>query len=528
VRLREYGCAPGAWKITKGTELQEVLPVGGRKPLTIKVLDHDPVRGRFSFARQTVPDDLGPFVVCPFNENPVVWQSLMQLAEHALAETPPQSAATGLALLDCLPPLPADQMAARDGEGAADRARRLVAAMTDGVLPVQGPPGTGKTTLAVELVLDEIARARAAGRVPAIGVVANSHRVIDNLVKKVAEKAAERGIELVAGHIGQPADAASADVARIDGSGRLGGWIDDQRSAGDACVAGATKFGWSRPELEDGVDLLLIDEAGQLSLADALAVSPAARRIVALGDPQQLAAPIQASHDDEVRVSALEHLARGAAVLPPHVGVFLDVSHRMHPDLCKAVGRLAYDGALTASAAAGRRGITCDGGVVQVAGRAVPVRPGIAWLPVEGSENAQAEAVEELIGALCSGGVRITDLDEHGERVESDLGRDDVLVVAPHNAHVNRISRLLGDGVRVGTVDKFQGQEAHVVVFSLGRLASAAADVPFLYEVNRINVALSRARVLAVVVAHPDAVFPPVAQPEHLRLASRFATAVTG
>ena len=101
---------------------------------------------------------------------------------------------------------------------------------------------------------------------------------------------------------------------------------------------------------------------------------------------------------------------------------------------------------------------------------------------------------------------------------------DDVLVVSPHNAHVNRIAAAIGNGDRVGTVDKFQGQQGHVVVYAMSRPAEEAGDVPFLYEINRVNVALSRARLMAIVVAHPDATFPPVRRPEHLLLASRFAT----
>ena len=140
-----------------------------------------------------------------------------------------------------------------------------------------------------------------------------------------------------------------------------------------------------------------------------------------------------------------------------------------------------------------------------------------------GGIEVEVTAVRELVDGLI-GNVQVTD--EHGT---SALTGADILVVAPHNAHVNRLDAELGQlGVRVGTVDKFQGQQAHVVVYSMGRLAVTAGDVPFLYEVNRVNVALSRARLMAIVVSDPKAVLPPVNSPEQLMMASRFAAAVAG
>jgi uncharacterized protein len=321
--------------------------------------------------------------------------------------------------------------------------------------------------------------------------------------------------------VGDADDVLADGVARIDGgSAALVPWLSEQRAAGCPAVVGATKFGWAREDAAKSVRLLIVDEAGQLALADALAVAQASRRIVALGDPQQLASPVQAAHDESVRLSLLEHLAQGAAVLPGEAGVFLDVSHRMHPALCEVVGELAYDGALSASPAAAARELS--GPDVVVDGFRVPLRPGVLWLPSSAVDEEQAALVAELVEGL----VRQAVVRDDG--VERALRRDDVLVVSPHNAHVNRIAAAIGDGVRVGTVDKFQGQQGHVVVYAIGRPAEEAGDVPFLYEINRVNVALSRARLMAIVVAHPDATFPPVRRPEHLRLASRFARVVDG
>lgn len=525
--VHEYSCSQGAWKLKVGSDVTCVVPTEDGKFVTTALVEHDPAAGTFAIKRRKRPP-LGPFVATPFSERPEVWESLMRLGRAVLADDPDAASRTALDLLDRRPPLRPDEMTPVDGESAADRAVRLVGAMTGGVLPVQGPPGTGKTTAAARMVLAEVARAAAAGTVARIGVVANSHKVIDNLLEDVAEQAAERGVDLAIGHVGTDGQVAAAGVERIPGGGALVSWLDGEASRGRPAIAGATKFGWSRIDAVGAVHLLLVDEAGQLTLADALAVAQASERIVALGDPQQLASPIQATHDAAVRLSLLEHLAQGEPVLPPDVGVFLDVTHRMHPDVCTVVGALAYEGELVASEAAAARMIAArDDLPVRVDGRLLSVAPGVTWLPVDGDEERQAAVVAELIAGLADAGVTVTDPKvEKGEPVRLSL--DEVLVVAPHNAHVNRITAQVEGRIEVGTVDRFQGKQAHVVVFAMGQPAEDPGDVPFLYEINRLNVALSRARLTAIVVAHPDAVFPPVSAPEHLRLASRFANVVRG
>ena len=526
--VHTFGCRPGAWKIKAGSALVEALADGEERPaLSVTVLDHDARNGTFSFKKQRVTTAIGPLVIGPFTEPPAVWESLMRLGEQALGAPPSGQGNVSLDLLDRRPPLPAEQMAAIAGESASDRALRLTRDLHCGVLPVQGPPGTGKTWLAARLVCQEMALAKAAGRSLVIGVIAGSHKVIDNLLAEVVVQTSAQGPLLVA-HVGDPTQVDPArGITRIDGgSGKLRPWIDDQRAVGGPAIVGATKFGWSRPELAGSVDLLLIDEAGQLSLADALAVTQAADRIVALGDPQQLAAPVQAAQDPLVSVSLLEHLAGDRAVLPAEVGVFLDITHRMHPAVCDVVGALAYDDSLSSSAAAGQRQLSGEN--LLVAGRLLPLAPGLIWLPVDGGGEAEAAAVVELVTQLQANAFVLDEAD--AQPLPSSLG--EILVVAPHNSQVNRIDASLASSglgqVRVGTVDKFQGQQGHVVIYSMGRLAEEPGDVPFLYDLHRVNVALSRARLLVIVVAHRKAVFPPVSTPEQLRLASRFAAALHG
>ena len=521
--LHEYKCRPGAWKVKAGSTVKEAALLGATGATSVKLESHDAQTGIFSFRRVDAPRDLGPMVIAPFFDPPTVWEMLISIAREALAGDPGQWARVAFDALDQHPPLSASAMAARDGEAADERARRIVAAMDTGLLPVQGPPGTGKTHLGCELIMDQLSAGGRGGAPAVIAVTANSHKVMDNLLNSVVRRAQRDGVRVRIAHLGSADKVDTAGgIELIDGgSGKLADWILAAKDGGDALVVAATKFGWTRPDLTGVADLLIIDEAGQLPLADAVAVCSASQRVVALGDPQQLAAPIQAAHDDSVQVSLLEHVAAGRAVLPPEVGVFLDVTYRMHPAVCRVVADLAYDGELVSSTQAAARNI--DGTDVEVAGQVVAVDPGVAWLPVEGGSDAEVAAVVDLLAGLV-GAAHVTD--EHGTSV---LQGSDILVVAPHNAHVNRLdARLSTLGVRTGTVDKFQGQQAHIVIYSMGRVASSAGDIPFLYELNRVNVALSRARLMAIVVSDPAAVLPPVRTPDQLMMASRFTNAVAG
>lgn len=516
---RVFRCRPGAWKVKAGSNLDEALPPGAdRPPISITVDEHDAQEGLVRFSRGEVPDGLGPFVLNGIVNDASVWSSLMRLGHQALSADPPGWAVLAFGLLDRVPPADADDMAARDGEEASDRARRIAAGLRSASLPVQGPPGTGKTWLGGHLVADAIERADADGRRLLIGVTANSHKVIDNLLLEAVRVCSERGLAPAVMHVGPPEKVVDDPaIAQVKSGGvAMAGWIAE--NAGRHRVVGATKYAWSRPEVTMAADVLLIDEAGQFSLADALAALQSARTAIALGDPQQLSAPVQAAHDESVNLSVLEHLAAGHDVLPDDDGVFLDVSHRMHPAVCSVVGALAYEGELRSSPDAARRSIA--GPTVTTHGVTVDVRPGVSWVPLDGDGEEEVDAVVDLVHGLV-GSVTVTKADVS----TAPLDLADVLVVAPHNAHVNRIQQALPDA-RVGTVDRFQGQQGHVVVYSMGRLAERAGDVRFLYELNRLNVALSRARLMAIVVSHRDAVFPPVADPDDLRLVSRFIRAV--
>ena len=263
------------------------------------------------------------------------------------------------------------------------------------------------------------------------------------------------------------------------------------------------------------VDLLMIDEAGQFSLANALAVAPAADSLVLVGDPQQLEQPIQGSHPPGVHVSALEHLlGTGVHTVAEDRGLFLDRTWRLHPAICAFTSELFYDGRLQARDGLERQTI--------IAGPLVG--SGLRLVPVAHSGN-QSESPEE-VAAIAS---LVASLVGEASWMSRDgvvrtVSIEDVLIVAPYNAQVALLRAALPGRARVGTVDKFQGQEAPIVICSM--TTSSAADAPrgmgFLYSPHRLNVATSRARCLAVLVACSELLRPDCRTPEQMRLANAF------
>ena len=376
------------------------------------------------------------------------------------------------------------------GESSEAAVVRLGRSLSGEVLAVQGPPGTGKTTIGATLIralLDDGLR---------VGVVAQSHEVIGHLLRSVGRPALQRCTD--------PDDFCGApDVEQATNADVVAG-LDH----GSARLVGGTAWLWSRDDMTRSIDVLVVDEAGQFSLANALAVSQAATSMVLLGDPQQLSQPSQALHPDGAGVSVLEHLLDGHDTVPADRGVFLATTWRMHPAIAGFVSDLSYEGRL--GAAPGREHH-------RLAGAASLDGSGLRFVPVEHAGRAAAsqeetDVVRRLVDDLV--GARWRDHDG----VEHPMGPDDVLVVAPYNSHVARLKAAL-PGVRVGTVDKFQGKEAPVVIYTTA--SSSADDAPrgvdFLYDTHRLNVAISRAKCLAVLVASPRLLDAAVHSPEQLR-----------
>lgn len=412
----------------------------------------------------------------------VLREAIAAAGNAALAGTP----TLALALLDRRVP-PATRL--DTGETPADAVLRVGHRLDGTVLAVQGPPGSGKTTLGARLIRDLLD----AGRT--VGVTATSHAVIGKLLNTVDRPAVQKC---------EPHQHCGSDL--VQGAATNGAVVTALRNG--TRLVGGTAWLWARDDMASAVDVLVVDEAGQLSLANAVAVARGARSMVLLGDPQQLAQPSRAQHTPGAGASVLEHFLDGHDTIPADRGVFLDTSHRMHPAISAFVSDLAYDGRLHSAAGLEQQTIL-RGGTVSGSGlRVVPVHhTGNAAKSVE-----EARAIRDLWQSLQ--GVHYI----NRESTPRVLGPDDILVVAPYNNQVAEIRRLLPDA-RVGTVDKFQGQEAPVVVYSM--TSSSAHDAPrgieFLYDLHRLNVAISRAQALAVVVMNPALLDAPVHTPEQLR-----------
>jgi predicted RecB family nuclease len=481
-RVWRYTFPPQDTKVKPGT----VHDVRAPHPSVGTVVEIAPTEGRLTLKldrKKDAPlvDGLQP--PGPINDG-VLRQAVQAVARDVLAGGRP----LGQVLLSREVPA---ALPVRAGESAADAVVRVGTSLAGEVLAVQGPPGSGKTTAGAALIralLDQGKR---------VGVTALSHAVIGNLLAAVGRPALQKCDEDDHSGADQVERAASNDdvVAAL--------------ASGKHRLVGGSAWLWAREDLAHAVDVLVVDEAGQFSLASAVAVSRAARSLVLLGDPQQLAQPTQADHPHGSGVSALEHPLGAAATLAADRGVFLDRTYRMHPAVTSFVSTAFYAGLL--QSAPGR-----DGQALLGAGAWSGA--GLRWVPVEhrGNESASSEeaaAVAAVVAELLGGSWR----DCHG--VVRPVTLDDVLVVAPYNAHVARLREVLPSGARVGTVDKFQGQEAPVVVYSLA--SSSADDAPrgvgFLYDTHRLNVAVSRAQCVSVVVGAPALLDAEVGTVEQLR-----------
>ncbi len=369
---------------------------------------------------------------------------------------------------------------------------RLALALDHSVLAIQGPPGSGKTYRAAEMI---VALVRAGKRV---GVTSNSHRVIKSVLYKVNECANRAALPISQLHMEEPD--AGADASAPFEFSKDHADVRARLDAGELHVVGGTSWAWVNDNLQSAVDVLVVDEAGQMSLANVLAVSTAAQSLVLFGDPAQLDQPQKGAHPPGADASALEHLLGDALTMPADRGVFLPETRRLCPAICDFTSHVFYDGRLEPIAGLEQQ---------RIVGPAPWGGSGLRFVPVTHTGNTnqsdeEVARVSELVTTLLDGCSQFVDRKGNSRKLEAT----DILVVAPYNAQVTALRTALSGhkGLEVGTVDKFQGAEAPIVIYSM--TSSSAEDAPrgleFLYSLNRLNVATSRAQALVILVGNPE------------------------
>src|SRR2546426_8020373 len=476
-----------------------------------EVVAIDPIAGWIELSRSVKSESPHPTSLVPASPFGTREQrdALMRLgrgvADHGFVGAGPYRAARDLF---CREPPRIDGVIegaplAQAGERARDVAKLLSPRLNDTYLAIQGPPGSGKTTIGAELILDLVRKGKR------VGITANSHKVIGNLLDRVMGKARSRGQAVRAIQKADERDrCASQDVQCTNSSST----VEAALAADEAEVVAGTPWLFARASFPARLDYLVVDEAGQMALANVLAIAGAANNLILLGDPNQLRQPSHGIHPEGVDRSVLDHVIQDQATMPTAYGLFLETTYRLHPTVCAFVSEAFYDGKLEPDVSTKCQNLVVSNGSGGL---------GLRYLPVDHSGNRtlspeEVDRVNQTFRALL--GLPWTDRDG----AMRPIAVADVLVVAPYNAQVRRLLETLPDGARVGTVDKFQGQEAPVVIYSMA--TSSVDDAPrgmdFLFSLNRLNVAASRAQALTILVCSPELLKARCRTPDQMRLAS--------
>jgi hypothetical protein len=350
-------------------------------------------------------------------------------------------------------------------------------------------------------------------------VTSQSHLAINLLLSEILKAFAARGAVIGAVKVGGDEDAAGLpeSVKLVSSGKKLFG-----ESALPSLIGG-TAWAFAVPEAEQTIDYLFVDEAGQISVAKLVAMSAATRNIILVGDQMQLPQPIQGSHPGESGLSTLEYLLQGCATVPDDLGIFIKRTRRLHPALCRAISNAIYEDRLEAADETSERSLVTPEGFPAWLARLA----GLVYVPVEHEHNTyESPEEEDLIARLIEDLERLQFRGLGGDTRQ--LARSDIRVVAPYNLQVRRLARRLR-GVAVGTVDKFQGQESAVVILSM---CSSSGDksprgMEFLFNPNRLNVALSRAQVLSIVVGNPALARTNCTSVDQMRLVNLYCRLVT-
>ena len=381
---------------------------------------------------------------------------------------------------------------------------RAVAGLQDSYLFIQGPPGSGKTHVSGHVIVELIRQGKK------IGISSNSHKAIHNLLHRVEKTASAKGV----GFNGVKKATMGNEDTFFESEQVTNETRVEDISLGADVFAG-TAWLFSHKSMQDKLDYLFIDEAGQVSTANVVAMASSARNIVLVGDRMQLGQPIKGIHPGEAGLSVLEFLLGENSTIAPERGIFLNKTYRLEPSICRFVSNAFYDGKLMPHDNTSQRSLDlCNANL-----------PGQGLVLFRAKhESCSQKSIEEgrVVRAMYSELLDQSFKDQDGSK--RSISPQDILVVSPYNVQVNHLRSVLPDNARVGTVDKFQGQEAPIVLISM--VTSSAEDLPrnieFLYSKNRLNVAISRAQCLAVVIANSGLLEISCRTVEQMKLANTF------
>jgi superfamily I DNA and/or RNA helicase len=374
-------------------------------------------------------------------------------------------------------------------------------------LTIQGPPGSGKTYTAKHVIADLLRHGKK------IGISSNSHKAINHLLLNTAQYCKKEGINAYFACTKDTDEALSQLGIDIYKNKKIASHMQA------SCVIGTTAWGFAHKDLENAFDYLFIDEAGQVSVANLIAMSRSTKNIVLMGDQMQLGQPSQGSHPEDSGLSLLDYLLHATPTIPDTMGVFLGTTYRMHSAVNRFISDAIYEGKLESAPDNDRQRIRIPDDYQGVLNK----EAGIITVPVfhEGNTQASDEEVEQIV--LLANQL-IGRIFTAKDGIEHSIEWSDILFVAPYNHQVNKLKQALGEQAKVGSVDKFQGQEAPIVFLSMcaSNADESARGMNFLFDKNRMNVAVSRAFCLAIVVYSPSLLDTAVNSPKQMEMVNLF------
>ena len=499
-----YSFPPQEYKLRPGDQVAEISTLENAG--TIVSIDEEKlvVRIKRGMKRPLLPKSLSIGPAGPVNAK-IIRRAIYEYADKILEDPGIPRSATDI-LSRSAPRITGKALgkAIISSDDILREASKAVAALDNSYLFIQGPPGAGKTYSSSHIIVDLLEQGKK------IGVASNSHKAVHNLLEKVEEMALERHVRF-----------SGVKKGTKDKEETLfkGNFISPVTEIGlmptNADLFAGTAWTFSDPRLRGLLDYLFIDEAGQVSTANVVAMATAAKNIILVGDQMQLGQPIQGIHPGDAGLSVLEFLLGNQATIPPDRGIFLAQTRRMHPTICSFISDTFYDGRLQPHESTVQRHLDLHN--VHLPNEGIVVVPADHDGCSQKSEEEGiiiAETFRSLLGQ--------TFIDSDGKK--KTITADDILVVTPYNVQVNHLRSVLPSHARVGTVDKFQGQEAPIVLISMTTSSweYLPRNIEFLYSGNRLNVAVSRAQCLAVVVANPRLLETPCSTIAQMKLVNTF------